>query len=136
MARSRAPSRPAAIALRDAGADLVPGSLDDADVLASAMAGAHGVFSVMPADLSAENEVRHGPQVADLAAAHEVAHFVYSSGASVGDVPTGVARFDAKPRIEAHIRALPLAATIVRPTILLDMLVRPGAGLDQGRGCR
>lgn len=127
------PSEPASIALREAGAELVQGALQETDVIASAMKDIHGVFCVMPANLSAEDEVRYGTRVADLAAKFRVDHFIYSSGASAGDELTGVPRFDAKPRIEAHVRKLPLAATIVRPMIFMEMLVRPGFGLDEGR---
>ncbi|EOJ9641818.1 NmrA/HSCARG family protein [Enterobacter hormaechei] len=127
------PFEPASVALREAGADLVQGSLEDAAVIAGAMKDAHGVFSVMPANLSAEDEVRYGTSVADLAVKSHVDHFIYSSGASAGDEPTGVPRFDAKPRIEAYIRELPLTATIIRPMIFMEMLVRPGFGLDEGR---
>ncbi|MEC5344928.1 NmrA/HSCARG family protein [Brenneria populi] len=127
------PSEPASIALREAGAELVHGSLDNVDVISSAMTDVHGVFSVMPANLSAEDEVCYGTCIADLAAKSRIDHFIYSSGASAGDKLTGVPRFDAKPRIEAHIRGLPLAATIVRPMIFMEMLVRPGFGLDEGR---
>ena len=124
---------PTSVALREAGAELVQGSLEDADVIAAAMKDAHGVFSVMPANLSAEDEVRYGTRIADLAAKSHVDHFIYSSGASAGDEPTGVPRFDAKPRIEAYIRELPLTTTIIRPMIFMEMLVRPGFGLDEGR---
>ncbi|WBM57288.1 NmrA/HSCARG family protein [Enterobacter hormaechei] len=127
------PFEPASVALREAGAELVQGSLEDAEVIAGAMKDTYGVFSVMPANLSAEDEVRHGTRVADLALRSHVDHFIYSSGASAGDELTGVPRFDAKPRIEAYIRELPLAATIIRPMIFMDMLVRPGFGLDEGR---
>ncbi|QBR42339.1 NmrA/HSCARG family protein [Kerstersia gyiorum] len=127
------PSEPASIALREAGAELVQGALQETDVIASAMKDIQGVFCVMPANLSAEDEVRYGTRVADLAAKFRVDHFIYSSGASAGDKLTGVPRFDAKPRIEAHVRKLPLAATIVRPMIFMEMLVRPGFGLDEGR---
>lgn len=126
-------SKPSALALQRAGAELVQGSFQDFDAIATAMDGVHGVFSVLPATLSAEDEVRHGTAIADLAAQKRIAHLVYSSGASVGQKPTGVPRFDAKPAIEAHIRHLPLTATIVRPMIFMDMLVRPGSGLDEGR---
>nr|WP_244481573.1 NmrA family NAD(P)-binding protein [Rhizobium sp. Root1203] len=71
--------------------------------------------------------------MANLAAESGVAHLVYSSGASVGEKPTGVPRFDAKPRIEAHIRALPVTATVVRPVIFMEMLARPGFELNEGR---
>lgn len=123
----------ASLALRDAGVELVTGSLEDTGLLRAAMTDAHGVFSVLPADLAADDEVRYGIAIADLAAEGGVTHFVYSSGASVGDRLTGVARFDAKPRIEAHIRRLPIIATIIRPMIFMEMLVRPGLGLETGR---
>lgn len=124
---------PAAIALQDAGVEIVPGSFEDEDAVRATMKDAYGVFSVLPANLSAEEEERLGISIADLAVESGVAHLVYSSGASVGDKPTGVARFDAKPRIEAHIHKLPVTATIVRPMIFMEMLVRPGFGLDKGQ---
>lgn len=129
----RDPAAPKSIALRDAGVELVQGSLTDVDVIRTAMRGAYGVFSVLPANLAHEDEVRLGCAIADLAAECNVAHFIYSSGGSVGETLTGVARFDAKPRIEAHIRTLPVIATIIRPMIFMEMLLKPGFGLDEGR---
>ncbi|UXN67950.1 NmrA/HSCARG family protein (plasmid) [Devosia neptuniae] len=119
--------------LRNSGVELVEGSFEDTDVIRSAMKDAYGVFSVLPANLTAEDEVRHGLAIADIAAETGIEHFVYSSGASSGDVLTGVPRFDAKPRIEAHLRKLPIMTTIIRPMIFMEMLVRPGFGLDRGR---
>lgn len=126
-------SAPKAMALADAGAELVQGSLADLDTIRHAMSGVHGVFSVLPGNLPEDDEVRYGTDIATAAAAKGIAHFVYSSGASVGEKPTGVARFDAKPHIEAHVRALPIAWTIVRPMIFMEMLLMPGYGLDEGR---
>ncbi|RWR05589.1 NmrA/HSCARG family protein [Paenirhodobacter populi] len=123
----------ASLRLRNAGVELMQGSFEDRDVIRAAMKGAYGVFSVLPGNLTAEEEVRHGVAIADIAAETGIEHFVYSSGASAGDVLTGVPRFDAKPRIEAHVRQLPITATIIRPMIFMEMLVRPGFGLDQGR---
>lgn len=127
---------PRAAALRDAGIELVQGSFSDADVIRAAMQDVHGVFSMQPSSTGGTGadtqEMRFGMAIADLAAESGVAHFVYSSGASVGEKPTGVARFDSKLRIEAHIRTLPLTATIVRPMIFMEMLARPGLGLEQG----
>ncbi len=121
------------IALRQAGAELVQGSFADLDAIRAQMDSAHGVFSVLPANLSEAEEVRIGCAIADLAAESGVAHLVYSSGASSGDTPTGIARFDAKPRIEAHIRNLPVTATIIRPMIFMDMLINPAFGISEGR---
>ncbi|MHC1550875.1 NmrA/HSCARG family protein [Phyllobacterium sp. K27] len=123
----------APLALRNAGVELVQGSFEDTDVMRVAMKDTYGVFSVLPANLTAEDEVRYGISIADVAAEIGVDHLVYSSGASVGDELTGVARFDAKPRIETHVRKLPITTTIVRPMIFMEMLVQPGFGLDEGR---
>jgi uncharacterized protein YbjT (DUF2867 family) len=133
----RDPTAAKSIALRDAGVELVRGSFADIDVIRATMKDAYGVFSVQPTSSSGtvtdEEEVRFGIAIADLAADSGVAHLVYSSGASVGEKSTGVARVDAKARIEAHIRRLPVTATIVGPMIFMEMLARPGFGLDEGR---
>lgn len=123
----------AAQQLGKAGVELVQGKYEQADVIRAAMKDAYGVFSVLPANLAAEDEIRYGISIADIAAQARIGHFVYSSGASVGNELTGVARFDAKARIEAHIRQLDMTTTIVRPMIFMEMLVRPGFGLDKGR---
>lgn len=120
-------------ALRHAGIELVQGSVADIEVIRATMKEAYGVFSVLPGSLPEEEEVRLGSVIGDLAAECGVAHLVYSSGASAGEKPTGVPRFDAKPRIEMHIRKLPVTATIVRPMIFMEMLARPGYGLEEGR---
>lgn len=122
-----------ATALNEAGAEIVQGTFADVDTIRNAMRDAYGVFSVLPGYLSEQDEVLTGCMIADLAVETGIAHFVYSSGASSGDKPTGIARFDAKPRIEAHIRRLPLTATIVRPMIFMDMLLAPTFGLNEGQ---
>jgi uncharacterized protein YbjT (DUF2867 family) len=129
----RSPASPRSALLRDRGIEVVGGSFEDIDAIRTAMRDAYGVFSVLPGNLAQEEEIRLGSMIADLAAESGVDHLVYSSGASAGDKPTGVARFDAKPHIEAHIRGLPITATVVRPMIFMDMLVRPGFGLDEDR---
>jgi uncharacterized protein YbjT (DUF2867 family) len=126
-------TKAASLQLRNSGVELVQGSFEETKVVRTAMKDAYGVFSVLPASLAAEDEVRHGISIADIAAETGINHFVYSSGASVGNELTGVPRFDAKPRIEAHIRQLDMATTIIRPMIFMEMLVRPGFGLEEGR---
>ena len=125
------------VALRDAGVEVVQGTLADTAAIRNAMQGVHGVFSVQPSspggELSDDDEVRYGIGIADLANASGVEHLVYSSGAAVGDTPTGLGHFDSKARIEAHIRTLPIISTIVRPAAFMEMLVMPGFGLDEGR---
>ncbi len=133
----RDPAAPGAIALRAAGADLVQGTFADTATMRSAMNGAHGVFSVQPSSpggtVSDADEERFGCVIADLAVETGIAHLVYTSVTRLGDEPTGLGHFDSKARIEAHIRKLPVVATIVRPATFMDMLVMPGFGLDEGR---
>jgi uncharacterized protein YbjT (DUF2867 family) len=95
------------------------------------------VFSVQPSSgqgalygVTDEDEVRFGLTVADLALESGVQHLVYTSVGVADDEPTGMGHFDSKLRIEKHVRALPIAATIVRPAAFMDMLVMPGFGLD------
>jgi uncharacterized protein YbjT (DUF2867 family) len=122
----RDPASPAAIALRRAGADLVVGDLDDPASLLTAMKGAHGVFLVLtmmagprisPEGVAAEEQ--RGQAVADLARESGIEHLVYSSlnGASAR---SGIPYYESKARIEEHIHALGLPATILRPVSFMD----------------
>ncbi|MFF0487413.1 NmrA/HSCARG family protein [Nocardia sp. NPDC004068] len=104
------------------GAHPVAGDLDDPASLRAAARGCRGVFSVQPSDMAApdpETEVRRGRAVADAAAAAGVAQLVYSS---VGGAErrSGVIHFETKAEIEAHIRALGIPATILRPVFFMD----------------
>ena len=131
----RDPASSKAAALRDAGADIVQGDYRDAASLRAAMDGVYGVFSVQPSSpggtVTDDDEIRFGIAIADLAHACGVAHLVYSSVASV-EAGVGLGHFESKACIEAHIRTLPLNATIVRPSTFMEMLVMPGFGLDSG----
>ena len=133
----REPSSQRSQALRRKGVEVVRGDFADPASMRAAMAGVHGTFSVQPSSpggtVSDEDEVRFGVAVADLAVESGVEHLVYSSGGAVGAEPPGMGHFDRKGRIEAHIRTLPITATIVRPVAFMEMLVMPGFGLDGGR---
>ena len=116
----RDPGKQGAKDLDALGADLVAGDLDDLESLRVAVRGVHGVFSVQPADLAnprSEVEVRQGKNVADAAA--DVAHLVYGSvgGAERG---SGVAHFETKAEIEAHIDAIGVPATVLRPVFFME----------------
>ncbi|MBP2302095.1 NmrA/HSCARG family protein [Azospirillum picis] len=136
----RDPASAKAAALRGAGVDLMQGGFADAALIRQAMEGVHGVFSVQPSSgqgpllgLSDEEEERYGIGIADLAAEAGVRHLVYTSTAAIGNEPTGMGHFDTKARIEAHIRRLPITASIVRPVTFMEMLAMPGFGLNEGR---
>jgi uncharacterized protein YbjT (DUF2867 family) len=122
----RDPNSAAAGALRAAGADLVPGDLDDPASLRSAMEGVSGVFLVLTMmvgpRISAEGvaaEERRGKAVAELARDSGVGHLVYSS-LNGADARSGIPYYDSKARIEEHIRKLGIPATILRPVSFMD----------------
>jgi len=122
----RDPHSPAAGALREAGASLVAGDLDDPASLRAAMDGVHGVFLVLtmmagprisPEGVIAEE--RRGKAVADLARESRVGHLVYSSINGAG-ARSGIPYYESKARIEEHIHALGIPATILRPVFFMD----------------
>ncbi|MEK8174154.1 NmrA family NAD(P)-binding protein [Streptomyces sp. M19] len=130
-ARGRARSvRPPGPVLSASGVETVRGDLGDPESLRAAFADAHGVFSVQPnsgqagVDVTNEDEVRFGTAVADIAERCGVAHLVYSSAVTAGST-TGVDHLDTKSRIEAHVRNLDIASTIIRPATFMELLVTP-----------
>ncbi|MDL4817280.1 NmrA family NAD(P)-binding protein [Actinomadura opuntiae] len=113
---------PAARALAAAGAEVTGGDLDDRASLDAAADDAHGVFSVQTGALGVppvpfEVEVRRGIAVAE--AAGRAAHLVYTSVAGAQDA-AGVPAFEAKLRIEEHIRRAGLPATVLRPVSFME----------------
>jgi uncharacterized protein YbjT (DUF2867 family) len=126
----RDPDRPAARELRDAGAVLVTGDLDDRASLRAAMTDTPTVFLALTmmtgprvTDAGVAAEERRGQAVCEVAAEVGVQHLVYSSiaGADPDAVdPTGVPHVDSKSRIEAHLARLGLATTILRPVFFME----------------
>lgn len=133
----RDPMAQKALALRASGVEVVQGDFADNESIRSAMKGIYGVFSVQPSSpgggISDEEEVRFGIAIADLALETGVRHLVYSSGGAVGGKLTGMGHFDSKAHIEAHIAALLITSTVIRPASFMEMLVMPGFGLEQGQ---
>lgn len=117
---TRNPGSAAAARLAARGAEVVRAALDDASSLASAVAGAHGVYSVQNFwDCGVEREIRQGKAVAAAAAAAGVRHFVYGSVGSAAK-GSGVEHFESKFVVEDHIRGLGLPATFVRPACFME----------------
>ncbi|MDA3631222.1 NmrA/HSCARG family protein [Saccharopolyspora sp. WRP15-2] len=119
----RDPAKPAAQELQDSGAILARGDLDDVESLRAAMTGADGVFSVQAlawdeAGLAAE--VRRGSAVADIAL-ETGAHLVYSSVGGA-DRNSGIAHFESKAAVEAHIQRIGVPATVLRPAFFMSNL--------------
>ena len=116
----RDPSKPAAKALEDAGAELAVGDLLDRASLDAACAGVHGVYSVQtPREVGMDGEIREGYNVADAAYDARVSRFVYSSVIGA-DREGGPPYVRAKRRVEHHIGDLGLPATIWRPATFME----------------
>jgi uncharacterized protein YbjT (DUF2867 family) len=117
---------PGAQVLREAGAALVTGDLDDPATLRDAMSAVHGVFLVLTMMTGPHvtldgvaAEERRGKAVAEIARETGIGHLVYSSlyGA---DLHTRIPHVESKGRIEERIRVLGLPATILRPVSFMD----------------
>ncbi|MCY1022476.1 NmrA/HSCARG family protein [Pyxidicoccus sp. MSG2] len=132
----RDPSSAKARALEGKGVELVRGDLGDRASLDRALVGAYGVFSIQPSSgqpqygVSDDDEFRFGVGVVEAAKAAGVEHFVYTSMAGLRP-GTGVGHFESKWRIEEHVRASGLRATIVRPSAFMELLLEPHFGLAQ-----
>ena len=119
-------NRPAARRLREAGASLVTGDLDDPGSIQAAMRSVSGVFLALTMmtgpRVTLEGvaaEERRGKAVASLASEAGIGHLVYSSIGGAGQ-HTGIPHIESKTRIEEHIRTLTMPATILRPASFMD----------------
>jgi uncharacterized protein YbjT (DUF2867 family) len=119
---TRKPGGSAARALATAGADVVGADMMDSSDLIRAFRGAYGVYSVqnfMPG--GTEAEIRQGRNVADAAKATGVQHVVYgSAGPAAAD--TGIASWNSKLTVQAHLRAQGLPLTVLRPMAFMELM--------------
>jgi uncharacterized protein YbjT (DUF2867 family) len=117
----------AAMALANAGAEVVAGDMDDRDSLDAAAQGVYGVFSVQ----ASKDEVRQGKNVADAASAAGIQHFVYTSVQSAEDLAR-VGGDANKWELEQYIQALGLPTTILRPCFFMETLIAPRSDVPSG----
>ncbi|MFE7581510.1 NmrA/HSCARG family protein [Streptomyces gardneri] len=129
-ALTRDPDGTQAVALAQAGAEVVRARMEDVDSLTAAAEGAWGLFSVQPTvgspgtapEFTAEDEVRWGVNVAEAAHSAGIGHLVFTSVAEADRhleerLPVNLV---SKWRIEQHIAALGLPATILRPVSFME----------------
>jgi uncharacterized protein YbjT (DUF2867 family) len=134
----RDPGKPAAQQLRDAGASLVTGDLDDLASVRAALRSCYGVFLVLTmmsghriTQEGVAAEQRRGQAVAELTREAGIAHLVYSSIRGAGQ-HTGIPHVESKARIEECITALGLPATILRPASFMDNFATYNRPVVQG----
>jgi uncharacterized protein YbjT (DUF2867 family) len=119
---TRDPASQQARALRALGAEVVQGDMAEAASLRPVFEGAYGVYGVQnPFIGGPEQEIRQGKNVAEVAKDVGVEHLVYGS-AGTGRKGTGVPSWETKLQIEAHMKALELPLTILRPTAFMELM--------------
>ncbi|MGK5112042.1 MULTISPECIES: NmrA/HSCARG family protein [unclassified Geodermatophilus] len=109
--------------LADRGAELVRAELADPDSLRTAFSGAQRVFA-MTTPFGAggpEAEERQGIALVDAAADAGVEHVVLNSVGGA-ERSTGIPHFESKRRVEEHLAASGLPATVVRPVFFMENL--------------
>ena len=117
--------------LRNRGAIIVKGDLDDSDSLKRAVKDVESVFLMgMPFEDGTEGETRRGNLMVEIAKENNIEHLVYSSVANA-DKNTGIPHFESKHKVEQHVKNLGIPYTIIGPTFFMENLLGPG--LDQGQ---
>lgn len=118
-AMTRDVTRPNALVLRDLGAEVVKGDLNDAASVEAALKDAYGAFVVTNFwdHLSKEKEVCQGKLVADTAKRLGLKHVVYSGLEDVKRLTGGkleVEHFDGKGEVEEYFWSIGVPMTSVR----------------------
>ena len=117
--------------LRNRGANILKGDLDDSDSLEHAVKDVESVFLMgTPFEDGTEGEIRRGKLMTDIAKKNGIEHLVYSSVANA-DKNTGIPHFESKYKVEQHIKNLGIPHTIIGPTFFMENLL--GQGLEQGQ---
>jgi uncharacterized protein YbjT (DUF2867 family) len=118
----RNPDSREALALRDAGTEVVKANQEDGQSLSGGLANVAGLFymTTFEGPGGTAGEVRRGRTVAEAAARAEVPHVVYSSVGGA-ERETEIPHFDSKFEVEKRLTTL-VSATILRPTFFMDNL--------------
>jgi len=126
----RNPASPGARALAERGAEIVTGSLDDADSLTAAMQDVAAVFAMTtPFESGVDAEIEQGHTIITAAERARAAHLVFSSVAGANQ-DSGVPHFESKKVIEAELESSALPHTILGPTYFYDNAL---GGIDRIR---
>jgi uncharacterized protein YbjT (DUF2867 family) len=113
---TRKTDSPAAQALRELGAEVVPGDLDDPASLAAALEGCYGAYGVTNFWEHFDKEAQQGRNLVAAVAAAKVQHFVYSTLPPVEKATNGALKsphFDLKAEHEEYARSLGIPATFI-----------------------
>jgi uncharacterized protein YbjT (DUF2867 family) len=134
LIRNTEPESPKAQNLRNLGAKIIKGDLDNPDSLEQATNGIDSVFLMGTwVEVGTEGETRRGKMMVDIAKEKKIEHIVYSSVVNA-DKNTGIPHFESKYKVEQHIKNSGIPYTIIGPTFFMDNLLSYSrAGLQQGQ---
>jgi uncharacterized protein YbjT (DUF2867 family) len=134
LIRNTEPESPKAQNLRNLGAKLIKGDLDNPESLEQATNGVDSVFLMGTwVEVGTEGETRRGKMMVDIAKVKKIEHLVYSSVVNA-DKNTGIPHFESKYKVEQHIKNSGIPYTIIGPTFFMDNLLSYSrAGLQQGQ---
>lgn len=121
-------TKPAALALKDKGAEVVAADMNDKESIIAAIKGSSVVFAVTNywEKMSAEIEIEQGKVMADASKAAGVERFFWSSLPNVSKEShgkiTSVHHFDSKAKVEEYVRSIGLPATFVMPGLFMSYI--------------
>jgi uncharacterized protein YbjT (DUF2867 family) len=118
-ALTRNASSPEAKVLKGLNAEIVQGDLNNPEGFADQLREVSGIFSVQTFASGTDKEVKQGIGLANLAKAHHVGFFLYSSVLGA-DLHSGIPIWESKFTIENHIRQSGLCFCILRPASFFE----------------
>ncbi|HKO56061.1 MAG TPA: NmrA/HSCARG family protein [Thermoanaerobaculia bacterium] len=115
-ALTRKTDSPAAQALRELGAEIVQGDLDDPASIRAALEGCYGAFGVTNFWEHFQKEEQQGRNLVEAVAAAKIEHFVFSTLPPIEKATNGALKsphFDLKAEHEEQARALGIPTTFI-----------------------
>ena len=120
-ALTRKPEGKPAQRLAALGTEVLGADMADPMTLGTAFRGAYGVYSVQnPMGAGLDGEIEQGRNVADAAKEAGVRHLVY--GSSGPGRRTDVGFWNSKLVVQAHMQALALPITVLRPMAFMELM--------------
>ncbi|RJE23807.1 NmrA-like family [Aspergillus sclerotialis] len=119
---TRDTSKPAAMAMKEEGVEVVQGDFDHEETIHASLQDAHTVFLMTNTTIGHPQgrtlEVRQGKAVADAAVSAGAQYIIYSTQYSAAEISGGkypVDHFDMKYEVDQYIRGLPIKSAFVAP---------------------
>lgn len=113
-----------AIAMQQAGVEIIEGNLDEPDSFVSHLEDIDVFFLVQAFEQGAKSEIKQAKRIIDLLCDKGVKHLVYSSVLGA-DLQTGVPHFESKYIIEKYINLKGIDHTILRPASFNENYLNP-----------